>query len=298
MEIKKVAWKWPAAVKRPEVYRDHEYVVSKTKEEALEAIDFLLKQPKGLTYTTTVYVEGEYRTYYLYNMPCLGGWVKYKDTHGDKYAMNPYFPRDIYVNFPDGEVVFLGLSRYGAHVLHDDPYYQFLLSDESPWITGFNKRENVFIKDKYIVLTDMNTDPTVWYHLLRYGSLKDTTFYEGTFKDPRAHLLHSFWRTADPRRLAGQRPLKISGGTWAEGYGYTRPYNDAIFRLKLPHTLSQFHTLNSSQPTYTPSMDTSYMKDTMQKKFNVDMSNLSSNDEPAMLDAWAFFKEEAKKLEA
>src|SRR5581483_4610798 len=123
-KVEKVKWKWAPKVQSPGVYRDDEFVRTKTKEEALEATDFLLKQPRGLTYTITVFRDGEYFTYWRHSMPCLGGLVKYRDSHGEKYFMNPYFPRDISVAFPEGDITFIGCCRQGTKdVYKQNPYW-------------------------------------------------------------------------------------------------------------------------------------------------------------------------------
>ena len=106
--VESVKWSWSKSVKSPGVYRDDEFIRSKTKEEALEAVNYMLTHPKGLTYTITVEVDGEYITYWRHSMPCLGGLVKYRDSHGDRHFMNPYFPRDISVAYPEGNNVFIG----------------------------------------------------------------------------------------------------------------------------------------------------------------------------------------------
>ena len=57
--IEKIKWTWADKVQSKNVYRDDEFVRAKTKEEALEAIDFLISPSKGLTYTITVFRDGE-----------------------------------------------------------------------------------------------------------------------------------------------------------------------------------------------------------------------------------------------
>src|ERR1700722_8769209 len=103
--VETVRWSWPKTVQNPSVYRDDEFVRTKTNEDALKAIDFLLSKAQGLTYTITTFRDGEYFTYFRHSMPCLGGLVKYRDSHGSKHFMNPYFPRDIRVAFPEGDII-------------------------------------------------------------------------------------------------------------------------------------------------------------------------------------------------
>ncbi len=130
-KIEVVKWSWAPAVQSKNVYRDDEFVRSKSKEEALQAIDFLMKQPRGLTYTITVFKDGEYLTYWRHSMPCLGGLVKYLDSHGDRYFMNPYFPRDIRVAFPEGDITYIACQRDQRCSL-TNPYWEFVFSQESP----------------------------------------------------------------------------------------------------------------------------------------------------------------------
>lgn len=298
--IETVKWNWPEPVKNKEIYRDEEFVRTKTKEEALEAIDFLLNSPKGLTYTITVFRDGEYFTYYRHSMPCLGGLAKYADSHGkEKHFMNPYFPRDIYVAFPEGEIVFIGCYRANSKKVLENPYWEFVFSQESPWVTAFNKKESIIFADNYFVLTDMDTDPTVFYSLMRLGGFANSGMGLGGVarKDwsPKAEVLIRTINGGDPRRLAGQKPIKISGGTWAQGFGYTRPYNESIFKTSLPHKLKDFGSLAGyPQAPFTPS----YLMSEMKGKFGID--NVHKGDKcvhDALVKSWDHFKEEAKKLE-
>jgi len=297
-KVEKVKWSWAKGVQSKSVYRDDEFVRTKTREEALEAIDFLLKQPKGLTYTITVQRNDEYFTYWRHSMPCLGGFVKYRDSHGEKHYMNPYFPRDIYVAFPEGDIIFIGNYRANTKDIFKMPYYEFLFSKESPWVSAFGSRDTIIFKDNYFVLTNMDTDPTVFYSLMRLGGFAHhfVSAYATKKWDPRAEILATKSSQADPRRLAGQKPLRISGGTWAEGYGYTRPYNESIFKTSLPHKLSEFGSLGSyPQAEYKPTYFNQVMKDV----FKTDFSKGIPGDEKTgkvLLEAWDYFKEKSSEL--
>jgi len=297
--IEIVKWTWPDKVKNKAVYRDDEFVVSSTKKEAIEAIDFLLNKPQGLTYTITVYRDKKYFTYYRHSMPCLGGLVKYRDSHGDNHFMNPYFPRDIRVAFPEGKIIFIGCHRPNINKDLEKPYYQFILSPESPWVTAFGKKESIIIKDNYFILTNMKTDPTVFYSLMRLGGL---AYGYGSARpnwNPKADILITkSIHAADPRRLAGQKPFRISGGTWAEGFGYTRPYNESIFKTSLPHKLKDFGGLAGyPQAPY----ENSYFVNTMREKFGLDVkapiNNTDKKAEDTLVKAWDFFKQESKVLD-
>lgn len=301
MKIETVKWSWADEVQSKNVYRDDQFVRSKTKEDALQAIDFLLKKPVGLTYTITVKQNDEYLTYYRHSMPCLGGLVKYKDSHGPKYYMNPYFPRDIYVKFPDGDVTYIGCHRQNTKNVHaSTPYYEFIFSKESPWISAFNDKNSIIFQDNYFVLTDMDSDPTVFYSLMRLAGFAYHNAYANPYSskkwNPKAEILATKTSMADPRRLAGQKPIKISGGTWKEGFGYTRPYNESIFKEKLPHKLEEFGKLGGYPQA---PHNTNYFHQEMKKVFNVDTAKgITDKMEPALVEAWDYFKEKSKELDA
>jgi len=301
-KIETVKWSWAKEVKNPNVYRDDEFVRAKSAEEALESIHFLMAQPSGLTYTITVKRDGEYFTYFRHNMPCLGGLVKYRDSHGPNYWMNPYFPCDIRVAFPEGEIIYI--ACFGDKETIQSKYGEFVFSEESPWRAAFNNKNTIIFKNGYFILTDMNTDPTVFYSLMRLGGIKG---YGGQLqKDwhPKANLLFCKSASADPRRLAGQKPIKTSGGTWAEGYGYTRPYNESIFIEKIPTKFKDFGSLPTTG--YPPGSDHSpnYLINTMKKEFGVDIPNANTYPpvapdkkiHDALIKAWDYFKEESKNL--
>lgn len=268
-KIETVKWSWAEKVQSKNIYRDDEFVRTKTKEEALEAIDYLMLKPKGLTYTITVFRDGEYFTYYRHSMPCYGGLVKYLDSHGERYHMNSYFPRDIRVAFPDGDITFIACAGVPKDKLNT-PYWEFMFSQESPWVTCFGTKETVIFKDTYFVLTNMDTDPTMLYSLLRLGGMAG--WYPSSYKkwNPKAEILAAKNTLADPRRLAGQKPIKISGGTWAEGYGYTRPFNESVFKTAIPTPFNQFrkHTGGYPQAPYT----NTYFVKTMKSEFGIDVS--------------------------
>ncbi len=297
--IQTVKWTWADKVQNKGVYRDDEFAKTKTKEEALEVTAFMLTQPKGLTYTITVKRDDGYYTYWRHSMPCLGGLVKYRDSHGEKYFMNPYFPRDIRVAYPEGDTVYIGCHRANTKDIFKNPFYEFLFSEESPWKAAFGSKEAVIFKDNYFVLTDMNTDPTVFYSLMRLGGFAHHSIYAAARPkwNPKAEILLSKTAHADPRRLAGQKPLKISGGTWAEGFGYTRPFNESIFKTKLPKKYKDFGGVGSyPQAPYT----NEYFIKTMKEKFKVDVNMAAKATDTklhdALVEAWDYFKEQAKEL--
>ncbi len=299
--IETVKWSWPFSVQSKGVYRDDEFVRTKTKDEALEAVGFLLSKPRGLTNAVTVFRDNEYFTYYRHSMPCLGGLVKYRDSHGEKHFMNPYFPRDIRVAFPEGDIVYIGAYRQNLTASLKTPYYEFIFSQESPWIAAFGTRDTIIFKDHYFVLTNMDTDPTVFYSLMRLGGLAYYGNYNiygapkmGANLNPKAEILLTKTAQADPRRLAGQKPLKISGGTWAEGYGYTRPYNESIFKTSLPTKLKDFGELGAyPQAPYT----NQYFISEMKKIFGVDVAKVNDTKmHEALVKAWDYFKEKSNEL--
>lgn len=296
MKIETVAWKWADKVQSKNIYRDEQFIRTKSKEEALKAIDFLMNKPHGLTYTITVFRDEEYFTYYRHTMPCLGGLVKYRDSHGDRYSMNPMFPRDIYVAFPEGEIVYIACQR-DRRVKLDSPLIQFMFSQESPWVSAFGSKETIIFNDSYFILTNMNTDPTVFYSLMRLGGFAGYITSEYKNWDPRAQLLAMKNTQADPRRLAGQKPIRISGGTWAEGFGYTRPYNESIFKTAIKTPFENFKKLGGyPQTTYT----NKYFVGEMKNIFGVDCGSygipVKAEYEKPLIEAWDYFKAASMSL--
>ncbi len=293
--IETVPWTWAKSVRNPGVYRDHQLIKTATKEEAVEAIAFLMhnSQISNYTYTITVLRDGEYFTYFMFGMPCFGGLVKYKDHHGEKYSMNPYLPRDIYVAFPEGEVVYIGVHIKNIGANASTPYYEFILSEESPWKAAFGTKDTIIIKDNHIVLTNMDADPTVFYSLLRLGGL----FYSVPKKDwnPKAEILYGKSPNADPRRLAGQKPIKTSAGTWREGFGYTRPFCESIYKTKLPIKVSEFNKLTG------PSVGVTYSNveflEELKTKFGGDFKVPDQKLQDALVEAWGYYKERSADLD-
>lgn len=302
--IEKVKWEWAKKVQQKDVYRDDEFVRTQTKEDALEAAGWLLNNPKGLTYTITVKRGEEYFTYYRHSMPCLGGLVKYRDSHGPKYSMNSYFPRDIRVAFPEGKVVFIGCNRPSSNpeTLFKNAYYQFLFSEESPWVSAFGNKDSIIFSNNYFILTNMETDPTVFYSLMRLASFSYAGYGSQRKNwNVKADLLLSkcVGGQADPRRLCGQKPIRISGGYWSddESWGYTRAHCEHIFHTSLPNKFKDFHKLKG-YPQAT--QNNKYFIDTMKEKFGVNVSKITKENEKqveqALVEAWNYFKEESKSL--
>lgn len=300
--IEKIKWAWPKTVKTPSVYRDDEMIRSATKEDALAATEFLLQKPQGLTYTITVLRDGEYFTYYRHSMPCLGGLTGYKDSNGDKFFFNPYFPRDIRVNFPDGEIIFIGICRKGIKTDMDNPYFRFVFSDESPWRAAFGSVDTVIFRNDYLIFTNTDADPTILYSLLRLGGIMGGV-YSGVPKTaihPKASILLNKSMQADPRRLAGQCPIITSVGNWKSGFGYTRGLCEHIFKTDLPvKALKDFAKFPTTGYPPNPPFTNKYFVGAMKEKFGVDVSNPNTVDtrvHDACVESWEFFKEEAGKL--
>lgn len=300
-KVETVKWNWADNVKNKEVYRDDEFIRTKSIEESLAAIEFFYNKYSAsyYNYTITVFRNGEYFTYFRNGMPCWGGFVKYLDSHGDKYFMNPYFPRDISVAYPEGDTVLISAPK-PSNVDYTSPLYEFIFSSESPWVSAFGSKDTIVFKNSYFVLTNMNTDPTVFYNLLRYGFHG----YHNTFNslDPRAQILAAKTPSCDPRRLAGQKPIRISGGTWAEGYGYTRPHSQFIFVTEIKVPLYEFRKV---QGTYqTNDYTNKYFIEQMKEVFKLDVNKLHVSPgqfpkekfEKPLVEAWDYFKEKSKEL--
>ena len=300
-KIESIAWKWKPEVKRPEIYRPDEFIKTETKKEALEAAEFLLSKPQGTTGIITVKRDDGYFTYYRHSMPCLGFLVRYADSHGkEKYWMNPYFPRDICVAFPEGEIIFIGVYVGNVGNTIKSEYFEFLLSEESPWVAAFGNRKTIIFKDNYLILTNMDADPTVFYSLMRLGGLYG---YGGVAKpdwNPKANLLLSKMNQADPRRLAGSKPITFKHSWGKDNQGYVRPYNESIFKTNLPCKLKDFGNLPSTGYPPAAPFTNQYFVSTMKEKFKVDVTAAGANTDKkvhdAILESWIYFKNEAKKL--
>ena len=296
-KIETLKWEWAEPVQSKSIYRDEEFVVTKTAEESLDAIDFLLEKRSGMTYTITVCRDDLYYTYFRHSMPCLGGLVKYRDSHGSDHYMNPYFPRDIRVAYPEGDTIYIGCCRSGLEEMLKNPYFEFVLSQESPWVSAFGDRDSILFRKNHFILTNMDTDPTVFYSLMRQGRFLYNTVLPNDC-GPKAYILGSMHINADPRRLAGQKPIRISGGTWKEGFGYTRPYNESIFKTTLPHKLKDFGSVGRYP---TAPFTNEYFVKTMKNQFGVDVKNsVDFNNKKvrdALTDSWDYFKEESKELD-
>jgi hypothetical protein len=136
---------------------------------------------------------------------------------------------------------------------------------------------------------------------MRLGGFAYHGAYGGTStskkRDPKADILATKTSMADPRRLAGQKPIRISGGTWAEGFGYTRPYNESIFKTTLPTKFKDFGSLAGyPQAPYTNEYFLKEMKD----KFGMDATKISNltdaGVEKTLVQAWDYFKEQSREL--
>ena len=288
-KLETVKWEWAKPVKNKSVYRDDQFIRSKSKEEAIAATDYLLKNHvQGLTYTITVFRDGEFFTYLRDRQPCYGSLCKYADQHGPDHHYNPYFPRDIYVAFPEGEITFIGVHRPNMKKSLDTPYVDFILSEESPWVSAFGNRE--------IILTNMDSDPTIFYSLLRLAGFTGS-IYDGGAKNaihPKASILFSKNGQASVCRLAGQRPIKTSGGSWAEGFGYCRTYNESIFKRRLPDKFEDFKKHVSGYPQ--APHNNKYFLRIMKENFGVDATKPEEKTYQALVLAWDFFKSESLKL--
>lgn len=304
--IETLEWKWHPNVKSPNVYRKEEFIRSSTKNEALDAAKFLLNKPVGLTYTITVERNEDFFTYYRHSQPCYGSLCKYFDQHGPEHFYNPYFPRDIKVAFPEGEIIFIGVCREGMKKALETSYFEFLFSEESPWIGAFGKKESVIFGDNFFILTNMKTgDPTVFYSLLRLGGLAG-----GYYGEQISGKLHSkvyllltkvLNPQSDPRRLCGQKPIVFPNHFWNSKKGYVRPYCESVWKTNLPTKLKDFGSLptTSYPPQFT--FTNEYFVSEMKKVFKIDVAGINSNNidektQQIFLESWDYFRDKAGEL--
>jgi hypothetical protein len=308
MKIETKSWILPPNASAPKK-QDYEFIRSTTKEEALSAIEYFFTEVggRGLNYAITVKVEDEYLTYWMKNMPCYGGLCKYKVIHGEKYSMNSYFPSDFPLVFPDGEIVYISLPYGENHRQNNPVYWDWALSQESPWVSGIGKEGSFIVKKNFFILTDMNTDPTVLYHLLKFSGITGGMFrlpWYWTYDDPRAYYV-AYGHTLDKRRFAAKAPIKISGGTWAEGYGYTRPFNEYVFGTSIPMSVQDMMSLPDGYNSKVGVIETDYFNEVMKslgveilEKSNIFMKKAGQKQVPEtlLLEAWDIFKKQGEEL--
>ena len=105
----------------------------------------------------------------------------------------------------------------GTKNIFDNPYFEFVFSKESPWVAAFGSKDTVLFRDNHFVLTNMESDPTVFYSLMRLGGLAAYGVYgaAATKYNPKSEILLSKMMFGDPRRLAGQKPIIKAGLTWS-----------------------------------------------------------------------------------
>ncbi len=143
----------------------------------------------------------------------------------------------------------------------------------------------------------METNPTLFYSLMRMGGLS----YCLPRKDwnPKADILLAKCATAfaDPRRLAGAKPILMENSLWSNNTGYVRPYCESIYKTSLPKKFEEFHTLPATgYPPIFPFTNEYFFK-TMKEKFGVDITKPDQKVHDALVEAWDFFKEESKELD-
>lgn len=221
--------------------------------------------------------------------------------------MNSYFPNDFPLVFPDGEIVYISLPYGENHRQNNPVYWDWALSQESPWVSGIGKEGSFIVKKNFFILTDMNTDPTVLYHLLKFSGITGGMFrlpWYWTYDDPRAYYV-AYGHTLDKRRFAAKAPIKISGGTWAEGYGYTRPFNEYVFGTSIPMSVQDMMSLPDRYNSKVGVIETDYFNEVMKslgveilEKSNVFMKKAGQKKVPEtlLLEAWDIFKKQGEEL--
>jgi len=221
-------------------------IIAKDLEDVREKIVEHISSPYGITYAIAVIQNDEHLVYTRKNVPCYGDLAKYRDPHGVFGEMNKYHPTDLYYPFPEGTPVMIGMA---IHPKENDDFFQALFTEDSPWYEVTKGAEFVTNSKNHVIgliFPDMNIDPTVWWNFLyRLRSLyagsdcqklmdqalafgfsrREAIMISLNYRHP-SHLGGGCWGI---RRMLLQDPKRISGGTFAEGYGYTRPSNEHIF---------------------------------------------------------------------
>lgn len=198
------------------------------------------------------------------NQPCIGGeHRKYEKSHpGDCTRPNDPRPGDLRQPFPKGTPVALSYNWPIATNLKE--FFEYVLSNESPWIKGFGGKKYIefipstikgYVYSGWIVKT-AKIDPTVWINCLKYlqGAFKRNSFWKeliqrGMNKKEALVATILLSNTAIPpsvnglipsgdytmslagsiKRIMEQDPVDLTGGTLRDRYDYNRPDMAKIF---------------------------------------------------------------------
>jgi len=214
-------------------------------------------------YLLVMKIDEGYSVHYRLDQPCYGELRKYKMTHGTMCTRpESEKPDDLFNPFPKGVPHAVVIPFHDLY--HDDGksegrkhFLEFLVSEDSPWISGFGSPDKVEMikKDEVyhgFILRDMHIDPTVMVQLI--WATRDIS-HSGTFDRLVADGLTSIEAVAvlyanssnDPykiiseqdeyhfgsrlslKRFFSKTPRDFTGGKYDEGYDYNRRMVQDIF---------------------------------------------------------------------
>jgi hypothetical protein len=251
------------------------------KDDEQNILKALLKSPEkmgGICFTLAM--RGEDQKIILYkreHQPCYGELRKYKKIHDAEATQPENRPGDLNHPFPEGtpEALSIGLSDWRNYewldgkqvttslVPKNQKFFDYILSDESPFVKGFGGAKNiVWNKKKFgFVLLDLSVDPTVLVNLLKYmqtihhrrdGDLHKTSFddlvelgltnqeaflatylcnFTHDYPGPKLDEVYDyvFPLKADLQRIFDQNPVDLTGGTLRDRFDYSRKNLHKIF---------------------------------------------------------------------
>lgn len=233
-------------------------------EEILEELRKITPGLRGRGFCIVTEHDGQIQIHRREEQPCWGGELrKYKKTHGDDCTRpNDSRPSDLHWPFPAGTPVALSYNIKINDQQKD--FFDFILSDESPFLKGF--RGEVYIEkihsskiggaySGFIIKTTV-LDPTVlislinfmthnggpyifWNSLVSGGmSQKEATVCSiliGNKVIPqtkdRISPFYDYYISvkSNPKRIWNQDPVDLTGGTLHDRWDYDRPNIAKIF---------------------------------------------------------------------
>ena len=223
-------------------------------------IKFILsRQNDDIDYALVMKVDEGYNFHYRLEQPCYGELRKYSMTHGTMCTRpESEKPDDLYFPFPKGIPYAIAVPfNHALHSTSRDNYLRALVSEDSPWISGFGSPDSVEFIEKNghltgFILKDMHVDHTVMVSLIwatchvHGSSAFDRLITEGfSVKETLAILVmnstyspHKFIVETDDyhwgsrlsfKRFFEAKPRNFSGGMFDEGYDYNRRMIQDIF---------------------------------------------------------------------
>lgn len=257
--------------------------VSVKESEMISALHAKNQTMTGICFTLAMRGEdGEVTLHERINQPCYGELRKYKSIHDD--ATQPeYRPGDLRHPFPSGtpEALAIGLPdwHYGEYdansgkvipknfVSENQKFFDFILSDRSPFVRGFGGEKNIEWSEgqKGFVLLSLDIDPTVLVNLLKFFQSypkigEGTTFCTylddglseieafvasyccnfgvGIYANKKYTIglapvnTYVFPQKADLQRILDQNPVDLTGGTLRNRFDYSRKSLHEVFYSK------------------------------------------------------------------